>query len=127
MDTATVVWIIVGALVLIALVGVVAFMAKRSKARNVERRREQVVEERHEAQDRHAHARQRDAEAAELQARAMRREADADALAAQAARERSEAQKRASDAGYERRIAAEKQAHAHHTGRELGRDDPGPG
>lgn len=110
MDTGTIVAVIIGALVLIALFVVLSRAARNKK---LDSRRQQAGELRQEAQQRGLKAQRHSAVAEEKAAIADRAEAEARQQAAIAKRERAEAQERATVAEREGRVAREHQEKAY--------------
>jgi uncharacterized protein HemX len=107
MDTSTVVWIIIGALVVLAIIAVIAMMAKKKKQ---ERNRVQATELREKAAEKATDVQRREALAKETEAKAAAARAEADRRAAEAQRLEAEAQQRQGVAAEHR---AEHQEHLH--------------
>ena len=109
MSTGAVIAIAIGAVLLLAVIGLVGVFVRR---RRVETRREQAGELRQEAQARELRATREGAAADEQAARARQSQAQAEEKAAVARREGAEAQQRAEAAEGERRFARDRHEEA---------------
>jgi len=109
MDTGTIVAIVIGALVLIALFVV---LSRAARSKKMDARRNEAGELRQEAQQRGLKAERHSAVAEEKSASADRAEAEARQQAAVAKRERAESQERSAVAEQEGRVAREHQEKA---------------
>lgn len=109
MSTGAVIAIAIGAVLLLAVIGLVGVFVRR---RRVETRRERAGELRQEAQARELRATREGAAADEQAARARQSQAQAEEKAAVARREGAEAQQRAEAAEGERRFARDRHEEA---------------
>ena len=109
MDTGTIVAIVIGALVLVALFVV---LSRAARSKKMDARRNEAGELRQQAQERSVKAERHSAVAEEKAAIADRAEAQARQQAAIAKRERAEAQERSTVAEQEGRVAREHQEKA---------------
>ncbi|MFL5845841.1 MAG: hypothetical protein ACJ762_14230 [Solirubrobacteraceae bacterium] len=109
MDTGTIIAIVVGAIVLIALL---VLVSRAARNRKLEAHRTEAAELRTKAEQRRVRAERHGAVAEEKSAIADRAEAEAREAAAVAKRERAEAQERAAFAEREGRTAQEHQERA---------------
>lgn len=99
MDTSTIVWIVVGVLVLLALVAVAVKLGGRKK---LDRQRAKAGEIRHQADSEESTVRRHEAEAAEQDALARQARAEADLKAAEAEKLQIQAEERAEQASGKR-------------------------
>ncbi|WRH26259.1 LPXTG cell wall anchor domain-containing protein [Arthrobacter sp. JZ12] len=135
MDTTTWVWIIIGILVVLLIIGLIVFLGRKRRQAHVQKKRREDHDRANQIRE-EAHA--KDLEAREREAHATRAAAEAQQAEVDAERLRREAEQRQADAQGLRRETEERARHADEidpfaeTSRDgrrddRGRDDAGPG
>jgi FtsZ-interacting cell division protein ZipA len=125
MDTNTIVWIIIGVVVVIAIVAIVIWLTSRKRREaQVEAGRRKAEDLRAQAYESDVAARERQASAEQAQAEAKRADADAQEAAAQAERARLESERLAREGAGEQTEAAKYRTESQDHLREAATVDP---